>query len=509
MMPSGSDSKKASELVLAFAGIASTEELFLFVAGNEGMLSFCQQLITQLDSDESPAPDVRLVNTACSSRGILTGLLYAEVRKVLLALNRVHDPARDHYEILGLPPTADTGAVKKAYRKLSMRFHPDRAHQSEGSVDRFLEISGAYHAIMLKAGTPRPERPAPWRRQIHKGRQNKQGRHQKKLFLGFFSLIAVLVLLSFFIAKRYHDQALTAQLYSGETLPVSRQETAPEVSSRQDAASLVAEPAATPTMAAPPAVAVVAVDRDVAPKPEHNKTKPERNKAKPESGNSAAQKQPRTLPPPARKLHPLTVAGGSAVGKTTVASLPRQKTTASGPPMAAIATTATETGPPPTADHKPMTRRPAGGVERIETGQARPAVSREHAEKIRILNAALRINALLNQYTDLYNRKELSRFLALFTNDATENGSRITSLVGDYKKLFAKTERIKLQLDDLTWHDDRNSDQKTFLVRGNFVGIYTYKNGTTPRYTGKISFLLRQDRGNLRIASLVYSFQPQ
>ncbi len=523
-MTSGSDSKKAYELVLAFAGIASTEELFLFVAGNEGMLSFCQELIKQLDSDDSPAPDVRLVNTACSSRGILTGLLYAEVRKVLLALNRVHDPARDHYEILGLEPTADTGEVKKAYRKLSMRFHPDRAHQSEGSVDRFLEISGAYNAIMLKAGTPRPERPAPWRRQVHKDRPHKRGRHQKRLFLGFFSLVAVLVLLSFFIAKRYHDQALTAQLYSGETLPVSRQETAPEVS-RQDAASLVEEPAATPTMAAPPAVAVVSVDRDVAPKPE-------RDKATPEPGNSAEQKQPRTLPPPAvvavdrdvtpkpekqralpppaRKIHPLTAKNDSAVKKVTTASVPRQKITkAKSGPVANAATTATETGPAPITDHEPMTPMTAEGADRTETGRARPAVSREHAEKIRILNAALRINALLNQYTDLYNRKELSRFLALFTNDATENGSRITSLVGDYKKLFAKTERIKLQLDDLTWHDDRNSDQKTFLVRGNFVGIYTYKNGTTPRYTGKISFLLRQDRGNLRIASLVYSFQPQ
>lgn len=499
MMTSGSDSQKASELVLAFAGIASTEELFLFVAGNEGMLSFCQELIKQLDSGDSPAPDVvRLVNTACSSRGILSGLLYAEVRKVLLALNRVHDPARDHYEILGLEPTADTGEVKKAYRKLSMRFHPDRAHQSDGSVDRFLEISGAYNAIMLKAGTPLPERPAPWRRQVHKGRQDRQGRNKKRLFLGFFSLVAVLVLLSFFIAKRYHDQALTAQFYSGETLPVSRQETTPEVS-RQEAASLVAEPAATPTMAAPPAVAVVAVDRDVAPKAA---------KAVAETGNRTEPEKKRALPPPARKIHPLTAKNDSAVKKVTTASVPRQKITkAESGPVANAATTAKKNGPAPITDHEPMARMTAEGAGTIETGQARPAVSREHAEKIRILNTALRINALLNQYTDLYNHKKLSRFLDLFTDNATENGSRVTSLVGDYKKLFAKTERIKLQLNNLTWHNDRDNDQNSFRVQGNFVGIYAYKNGTTPRYTGKIAFLLRQDRDNLKIASLVYSFQ--
>ncbi|NIA05963.1 MAG: DnaJ domain-containing protein, partial [Proteobacteria bacterium] len=120
------------------------------------MLSFCQSLIKQLDSGDSRAPDVQRVNTACSSRGILTGLLYAEVRKVLLALNRVHNPNQDHYEVLGLEATATTGEVKKAYRKLSMRFHPDRTHQSDGTADRFLKISGAYHAIMLDSRTPRP-----------------------------------------------------------------------------------------------------------------------------------------------------------------------------------------------------------------------------------------------------------------------------------------------------------------------------------------------------------------
>lgn len=84
--------------------------------------------------------------------------------------------------------------------------------------------------------------------------------------------------------------------------------------------------------------------------------------------------------------------------------------------------------------------------------------------------------------------------LALFTNNATENGKLVTSLVGDYEKLFAKTERIELRLENVTWHAKGDNDQNSFRVQGNFVGIYTYKNGTTPRYTGGI-------------ASLVYSFR--
>ncbi len=476
MITSDSDSKKAYELVRAFAGIASTEELFLFVAGNEGMLSFCQELIKQLDSSDSPAPDVRLVNTACSSRGILSGLLYEEVRKVLLALNRIHDPARDHYKILGLEPTADTGEVKKAYRKLSMQFHPDKAHQANGTADRFLEISGAYHAIMLNSRTLRPELPPTWRK-VHQSRQNKQAQNKKKLFLGFFSLVAVLVLLSFFIAKRYHDKALTAQLYPRKTLPVSRQETAPEVS-RQNVASPVAKPATAPTMAAPP----VAVNRAVMPKP----------------AKAGAKKQ-QALPLPARKI-PLTAKKNSAVKKITIAEPG---------PVAAAATTAKKNSLALIANHKPTVQMTAEKAGKTDNIRARLAVSRKHAKKIKILNTALRINALLNQYTDLYNRKNLIRFLALFTNEATENGQPVTSLVGDYEKLFAKTKQIKLQLDNLTWHDNLDKDQHNFLVQGNFVGIYTYKNGTSPKYTGKIAFRLREDRGTLKISSLVYSFRQQ
>ncbi|NOX81324.1 MAG: DnaJ domain-containing protein [Deltaproteobacteria bacterium] len=466
------------------------------------MLPFCQNLIKQLDSSDGPAPDVRRVNTACSSRGILSGLLYAEVRKVLLALNCDHDPTQDHYDVLGLPPTATTGEVKKAYRKLSMRFHPDRAPQADGTADRFLEISGAYHAIMLKSSTPLPARTTPWRK-IHKNphakRAAQRARNKKRLFFGFFSLVSILVLLSFFIAERYHDKALTAQLYSQKTLPVSRQETTPEPR-RPDTASPVEKPAAIPTMAAPPSVAVVAVDRHVAPEP--TKAAETVNRIEPE--------KQRALPPPARKIHPLTAKNATAVKKVTTASVTRQKIMKAEPgPVTAIATTAKKNGPAPIADHEPMAQMTAEGAGKIETGQTRPAVSREHAEKIRAFNTALRINALLNQYTDLYNRKDLSRFLALFTNDATENGSPVTSLVGDYEKLFAKTKRIRLQLDNLTWHDDRDSDQNSFRVQGNFVGIYTYKNGTSPRYTGKIAFRLRTDRGNLKIASLVYSFRQK
>jgi len=54
---------------------------------------------------------------------------------------------RNYYEILDLPDGASKQEIKKAYRKLAFKFHPDK-NKSEGSDTRFLEISEAYEMLM-------------------------------------------------------------------------------------------------------------------------------------------------------------------------------------------------------------------------------------------------------------------------------------------------------------------------------------------------------------------------
>jgi len=53
---------------------------------------------------------------------------------------------RDYYEVLGLSKGADKKEIKKAYRKLAKKYHPDR-NKEEGAEDKFREVQEAYEVL--------------------------------------------------------------------------------------------------------------------------------------------------------------------------------------------------------------------------------------------------------------------------------------------------------------------------------------------------------------------------
>jgi molecular chaperone DnaJ len=54
---------------------------------------------------------------------------------------------RDYYEILGVGRDADAEAIKRAYRKLAVKFHPDKNPGDKAAEDKFKEATEAYEVL--------------------------------------------------------------------------------------------------------------------------------------------------------------------------------------------------------------------------------------------------------------------------------------------------------------------------------------------------------------------------
>eukprot|EP00871_Galdieria_phlegrea_P000540 jgi/Galph1/1487/GphlegSOOS_G176.1 len=66
---------------------------------------------------------------------------------VLFIIFQLARGARDYYEILGVSRDAETATIKRAYRKLSLKYHPDKNPGDSEAHKAFVEVANAYEVL--------------------------------------------------------------------------------------------------------------------------------------------------------------------------------------------------------------------------------------------------------------------------------------------------------------------------------------------------------------------------
>ena len=476
----------AQQLVNAYATVNSTEGLILFVAGRDHMLNFCQQLLELKDRGEQ-APLLQEINSLCRAQAIPPKILYAELRKTLLALNRFHDAGGDHYAVLGLTPGATRDEVKQAFRTLSKQYHPDRMKGGGDQAQRFMEIAGAYHALMAAAATPLPGTQGPWRGHPPPA-PGRAPLRQWLFFFGIGGMVCLLAWASLYLAGRYDKFMVIRQLRAGSPAPkpaetrekpaetAVAQQKLPEQPHQQKTPETATNPQEGEQTQAPGAQQPKAGSSWVTPvQPAALEPFFQDNICLNEPGRP----QPEKPLPMGRMEKPAAAVRGKAVASAhesgehpAPADLSRNQ---GQPPIS-----------PATAKKEPATNRPT----QTQAAPVPPVIS--HAK----------INTLISQYSTLYSRKELTPFLMLFTEKALENGHPLPTITEQYRSLFAHTRAIKLRIVNIQWNQEGNG----YHAWGNFRSSYTYNDGRSREHSGDINFLLVDDQGKLKIQALNYVF---
>ncbi len=513
------------QLVKKLSCHPSTEELILFVGSNEDLVRTCLKLHEQLL--EPSHSSLTEITSVCHEHQVTLEELAREVR----CISNIFSPAavNSHYDVLGLQPGATVEEVKKAFRRLSIQYHPDTS--GDGDSRAFVEINLAYQAILKGGGAPVASSfrvDSSWRHTKESG-QVKKPRQRQILWL---SGVAVLFFVMSVLAQHfYKKQVMLSNLNTIDPIlakNVSRNETV--VASVVSKATMQLDSATSEIVGLnyqtvdaggaltshPPdkksdgkqqsvKVIVVSIDNGTEKKARGGVKNIRRNKRIllpgqriiPETDDKRhALAMAHKYSPPQIVTDALGTSSGNLIAHENDSvvlskSVPLKQLKAVRKKKRFVA--------PILQERNPGIKNEKSAIQHRKVRPDQAVTSLGHAgSKVDMV----KINRFFQQYIAAYEGKDLAGFSRLFSPEATENNFLFIQQHDKYVHLFQHVDEIHLQISIIS-----SSKQDDFIrIRGRFVLQLSSSHSATAQKTGPISFLLIAKGNQYKVMKLQYTF---
>lgn len=531
IMINAKDADTISRLLKQLSRDSSTENTIAFMADNGGMLQACKRILSLCRAGREES--IQWLQKECGEQGVQYPWFLQELGQIL-QLFQSDDAKEDSYGVLGLSSSASLADVKRAYRKLTIQYHPDTAgNTDQNCTEKFIHINKAYHSITNSQNQESADDTSAGT--THSWRYGKTKNVTRRVNSKTIVWISVLILLSVFScvlfaqiysqkvmlstlqhsgaafvppAKKYQDAPVGEAMTFAEKMRIAEtEEKAQQAARLQESEADYAQRAESVET---PELAVVQEEKVIQPQQEPVEVIPSLADVSSQKTNPAENVKKATVlqyaETKAEKAKVKTRPENGDAEKNTVHTT---KDVISSGFMKEVSSEIPEPVVERRVRHdESISIVPTQDAAKLELAVQAvvdpPQVPKTPEEEFRSEpDVQQLIDTFLSEYCQAYGDKNLIKFTRFFELDATENGKPITELMGTYADLFEATKTIGLQISTLKWEE---SPKGQIVLNGRFKIDLVYQNEEVVHGRGKIDFLLVADHRNIHVKKMSYSF---
>lgn len=511
----------------------SLQEFFSYILEVDPELKVVRKLMQEIHAEDASSLD--WLRNSCFVKRVEEDTFVQEISEFFTSYTSIPAQKRKRYELLQLSPWASKDEVKRQYRKLAQRYHPDtNAQQGEEGLNQFIELTQAYHSLMeeeecelvfkLQAAPP----PAGHNEKAHAAIQKARRRN----FAWSLAALAFLFLVAFVSERIYKNTIMMRQLTGHSTRPahISKsvpagnpdnsstptKQSIPEKGKAREREKIQISAAGIKNGITAPAQDLQVKNNQISKNDTQKLTKQHNEVCtEPREMAGLAKKKEISIPLMAAQTMPVS-APDEYPQKGAILLSPASPPATGKSPEAAVPVSAT--GKPFTSPGKTIlkdkrlaqqeTTRQTVIIKQQEqldsdTDNAQTITKRaSDAQNYDLLIEKQKVRFFLTRYVATYNKRNLAAFIRFFSEDAKENGKEITERLDAYKRLFMESDKIVLDYVS----DGMQVYAGDMQVNGRFTLHIEYVNGNEFNGMGIMQFKISLNDNSYLIKNLQYTF---